>query len=85
MVEHVLGKDGVTGSIPVSSFYKKLGRVEFCFLRDYIMREIIELECTVCKNRNYTTLKNKKTNPNKLELSKYCRFCKKHTVHKEIK
>jgi large subunit ribosomal protein L33 len=49
------------------------------------MREIIEFECTVCKRRNYTSLKNKKLNPNKLELKKYCRFCKKHTVHKEIK
>ncbi|MCM8799838.1 MAG: 50S ribosomal protein L33 [Candidatus Omnitrophica bacterium] len=49
------------------------------------MREIITLECTVCKNRNYTTTKNKKKHPDKLELSKYCKFCKKHTPHKEIK
>ncbi len=49
------------------------------------MREIITLECTVCKNRNYTTLKNKKKHPDKLEIKKYCKFCRKHTAHKEIK
>ncbi|MCX5702630.1 MAG: 50S ribosomal protein L33 [Candidatus Omnitrophica bacterium] len=49
------------------------------------MREIITLECSVCKNRNYTTMKNKKKHQDKLELSKYCRFCRKHTAHKEIK
>jgi large subunit ribosomal protein L33 len=49
------------------------------------MREIITLECTVCKNRNYTTLKNKKKHPDKLETSKYCKFCRKHVNHKEIK
>ncbi|MFA5099518.1 MAG: 50S ribosomal protein L33 [Candidatus Omnitrophota bacterium] len=49
------------------------------------MREIINLECTVCKHRNYTTMKNKKQHPDKLETKKYCRFCRKHTAHKEIK
>ncbi|TBR17345.1 50S ribosomal protein L33 [bacterium] len=49
------------------------------------MREIITLECTVCKNRNYTTTKNKKQHQEKLELKKYCRFCRKHTLHKETK
>ncbi|MBN1526497.1 MAG: 50S ribosomal protein L33 [Candidatus Omnitrophica bacterium] len=48
-------------------------------------QEIITLECTVCKNRNYSSTKNKKKNPDKLELSKFCRACKKHTKHKEIK
>jgi large subunit ribosomal protein L33 len=49
------------------------------------MREIITLECTVCKNRNYTTAKNKKAHPDRLEASKYCRYCRKHTAHKETK
>ena len=48
-------------------------------------REIITLQCTECKRRNYTTTKNKKTNTEKLELAKYCRFCRKHTAHKEGK
>jgi large subunit ribosomal protein L33 len=49
------------------------------------MQENISLACPVCKRRNYTTTKNKKTNTEKLERSKYCRFCRKHTAHKEGK
>jgi len=50
-----------------------------------IMRDIVTLACTECKQRNYTTTKNKKNTPDKLEFKKYCRFCRKHTVHKETK
>jgi large subunit ribosomal protein L33 len=49
------------------------------------MREIITLACTECKRKNYTTTKNKRKHPDRLELRKYCKFCKKHTAHKEIK
>lgn len=49
------------------------------------MRDKITLACTECKQRNYDTSKNKKTTPDRVELSKYCKFCKKHTVHKETK
>ncbi|MEW6351309.1 MAG: 50S ribosomal protein L33 [Thermodesulfobacteriota bacterium] len=49
------------------------------------MRDIISLACTACKRRNYTTTKNKKTTPEKLEFKKYCRFCRTHTLHKETK
>ncbi|MBI5875991.1 MAG: 50S ribosomal protein L33 [Deltaproteobacteria bacterium] len=49
------------------------------------MRDIITLACTDCKDRNYTTTKNKKTTPDRLELKKYCRHCRKHMVHKETK
>ena len=46
-------------------------------------RENIILECTECKNRNYMTSKNKRNNTDRLELVKYCKFCKKRTTHKE--
>ncbi|MBI5025413.1 MAG: 50S ribosomal protein L33 [Nitrospirae bacterium] len=49
------------------------------------MREIILLQCTECKNRNYSTTKNKKNTPDKLNIKKYCRHCRKHTAHKETK
>ena len=64
------------------------------------MREIVILACSECKrrnytttknkktmtgNRNYTTTKNKKTMTGKLEIKKYCKFDKKHTLHKETK
>lgn len=49
------------------------------------MRDIVTLACTECKQRNYTTTKNKRNTPDKLEFNKYCRFCKKHTGHRETK
>ena len=47
------------------------------------MRVKITLACTECKQRNYNTKKNKKNSPDRLEMKKYCRFCKKHTVHRD--
>ena len=49
------------------------------------MRVKITLACTDCKQRNYDTKKNKKNDPDRLEMKKYCRFCRKHTLHKETK
>jgi len=49
------------------------------------MRDIIALECTECKRKNYTTTKNRKTVTEKLQLKKHCRSCRKHIVHKEVK
>ncbi|GAB4390613.1 MAG: 50S ribosomal protein L33 [Thermodesulfovibrionales bacterium] len=49
------------------------------------MRIIILLQCSECKNRNYSTMKNKKNTTDKLQLKKYCRSCRKHTLHKETK
>ena len=46
------------------------------------MRVKIVLACTECKQRNYLTKKNKKNDPDRLEMNKYCRFCRKHTLHK---
>jgi large subunit ribosomal protein L33 len=45
----------------------------------------ITLRCNECKQRNYNTMKNKKNTSEKVELKKYCRFCRKHTVHTETK
>jgi len=49
------------------------------------MRVQITLACQECKQRNYSTTKNKKNNPDRIEMKKYCRFCRKHTMHKETK
>ncbi len=48
-------------------------------------RAKITFECTECKQRNYDTIKNKKNDPDRLVLNKYCPFCRKHTEHKESK
>ncbi len=49
------------------------------------MRSKVTLACTVCKQRNYSTMKNKKNDPDRIEMKKYCKFCKAHTEHKETK
>jgi len=49
------------------------------------MRVKITLVCSECKQRNYESKKNKKNDPDRLEMNKYCRFCRKHTLHKESK
>jgi len=48
-------------------------------------RVMVTVACTECKNRNYITSKNKKNDPDRLEINKYCNNCKKHTSHKETK
>ncbi|MGH9341532.1 MAG: 50S ribosomal protein L33 [Acidobacteriota bacterium] len=49
------------------------------------MQENITLQCTECKRKNYTSTKNKKNVTERLELKKYCRWCRHHTPHREIK
>lgn len=58
------------------------------------IRITITLECTNCiQNKNkrfpgisrYTTQKNRRNTPNRLELKKFCAHCSSHTLHKEIK
>ena len=48
-------------------------------------REQITIACTDCKQRNYTAKKDKRKHPERLELKKYCRFCRKHTAHRETR
>jgi large subunit ribosomal protein L33 len=48
-------------------------------------RVIVTLECGDCKSRNYSTTRNKRTHTKKYSAKKYCRFCRKHTEHKESK
>ena len=50
-----------------------------------VMRVKVTLACTDCKQRNYDKMKNKKNNPERLEMKKYCPFCRKHTLHRETK
>ncbi|MDR0402794.1 MAG: 50S ribosomal protein L33 [Treponema sp.] len=47
--------------------------------------ELIALQCSECKRKNYTTKKNRRNTQGKLELKKYCPFDRKHTLHIETK
>ena len=48
-------------------------------------RDIITFQCTECKNRNYTSTKNKKTTTGRIEMKKFCPYCRKHHPHRETK
>lgn len=62
-------------------------------------RILITLKCTECndignnsqtnirsrKKVSYTTTKNRRNTPNRLELKKFCPKCNLHTIQKEIK
>ena len=54
-------------------------------------RVIVHLECTTCRESGlpgvsrYSVTKNKRTTPARLEFNKYCRYERKHTLHREIK
>ena len=49
------------------------------------MRVNILLACTECKRRNYATVKNKKNTTVRVELKKFCPWCRTHTVHRETR
>ncbi|MBU3896119.1 50S ribosomal protein L33 [Patescibacteria group bacterium] len=42
-----------------------------------------KIQCTACKEINYFTKKSKKVAEEKLQMKKFCKRCKKHTLHKE--
>lgn len=46
-------------------------------------RQLVALVCSVCKRQNYMTERNTLNTPEKLVLRKFCRWCRKHTEHKE--
>jgi large subunit ribosomal protein L33 len=48
-------------------------------------RIVITLACTECKERNYTTTKNRKNDPERLELRKFCPRCRQVRPHRETK
>jgi large subunit ribosomal protein L33 len=49
------------------------------------VRPKITLACTECKERNYITKKNRRNNPDRVELAKFCPRCAKHTAHRETR
>jgi len=48
-------------------------------------RITITLACTECRERNYTSQKNRKNDTGRLELQKYCPRCRVHRAHRETK
>jgi large subunit ribosomal protein L33 len=48
-------------------------------------RDIIQLQCTECKRKNYSTTKNKRKTPGRIEIKTDCPFDRTHPVHRESK
>jgi large subunit ribosomal protein L33 len=48
-------------------------------------RIVITLECVECRERNYTTEKNRRNDPSRLELQKFCPRCRTHRLHRETR
>jgi large subunit ribosomal protein L33 len=48
-------------------------------------RPTITLACSICKRRNYVTEKNRINDRERIELKKFCRWCRQHTVHRETR
>ena len=72
--------------MPENLRFKRTANVNFRRrARWKVVRTRITLACTECKQRNYNMTKDKKTHPDRMETKKYCRFCKRHTAHKETK
>ena len=49
------------------------------------VRPKITLACEECKNRNYITNKNRRNNPDRLAMKKFCPHCGTHRAHKETR
>ena len=49
------------------------------------VRPKITLACTECKERNYITKKNRRNDPDRLEMKKFCPRCRTHTAHRETR
>ncbi|UCC17267.1 MAG: 50S ribosomal protein L33 [Dehalococcoidales bacterium] len=48
-------------------------------------RIIINLACTECKERTYTSTKNRRNDTQRMELNKFCPRCRTHQLHREVR
>jgi large subunit ribosomal protein L33 len=49
------------------------------------VRPKITMACADCKERNYITTKNRRNDPDRITLKKFCSRCGKHTAHRETR
>jgi large subunit ribosomal protein L33 len=48
-------------------------------------RVVVEMACTDCRERNYTTTKNRRNDADRIELRKFCPRCRGHKLHREAR
>ena len=49
------------------------------------VRPKITMACVDCKDRNYITKKNRRNDPDRIELKKFCPRDRRHTIHRETR
>lgn len=49
------------------------------------VRIAVTMACEECKRRNYQTNKSRRNTPDRIEMRKFCRWCGRHTPHKETR
>ena len=49
------------------------------------VRVLVTLACQECKRRNYHTVKNRVNDRERIEMRKYCRWERRHTLHRETR
>ena len=49
------------------------------------LRPIIKLKSTAGTGYTYVTRKNRRNNPDRMEMAKFCPRCRKHTAHRETR
>ena len=45
----------------------------------------VTLACGECRERSYHTTKNRRSDPERIQLRKYCPRCRKHQPHRETR
>lgn len=48
-------------------------------------RVLITLACTECQDRNYHSEKNRRNSTERIELTKFCKKCRKRVIHRETR
>ena len=70
---------------PAQTFLTSLREGSAVAAKSADVRPKITMACTECKERNYITKKNRRNDPDRLELKKFCRNCGKHEAHRETR
>jgi len=74
-----------TGSVDPSFVSSVREQVPTVASKSVDVRPKITMACVDCKDRNYITKKNRRNNPDRLELAKFCPKCGKQTSHRETR
>ena len=53
--------------------------------RKSAVRTVINLSCEDCSVRLYTSEKNRRNSPDRIELKKFCKICRSHKNFKEVR